>query len=365
VQSLARQGHTADDVRAILTDRRAVVAWGVDLLDLNDALIRPLDSALMCTVSRQMYVAVHGRVELTVGESLDWPNVRVRPWQSVGGIRFDLGVFGLETPESAAATGIYSVTGYDKLAGLQRIVGDTYWVPASTPSAKIFYTALMRQAIADSGVTGAASAIDSASDAVELVAPMVWALDVQDPATYLRIVNDAAATIAYRGVWADEEGRFTSVPFRPPSERASEWTFDLADQRTNIIAPDRTVMLDNWRKPTAWRMVRNGMTTKPVEGAGLYTVGAWSDPKAVRAVYAFDAASQDSLVAQGDQQVRTDTSRTRLIELQSGPLPCLGHFDIATVIDPQMGVSSKVQCRAWTQPLHAGMASHTWEMVDG
>jgi len=44
VQSLARQGHTADDVRAILTDRRAVVAWGVDLLDLNDALIRPLES---------------------------------------------------------------------------------------------------------------------------------------------------------------------------------------------------------------------------------------------------------------------------------------------------------------------------------
>lgn len=359
MQQLARQGHTADEVRATITGDAPAVSWGVDLLDLDDQPIGDLsDDVTACTVSRSMYADIHGTVAVTVTSELDWPGVRVRPWQAIDGVRFDLGVYGLETPESAADTGTFDVQGYDKLAGLRNIIGDSYTVASG-----VEYLTAITDAVTASGMTGVQVLLDTTAAGDMLDSAMVWALDVQAPASYLRVVNDLLSAIGYRGVWADEDGHYRSEPYQPPEQRASEWTFDLSDVATDIVAPGRTVTLDNWQRTNWWRFLRNGMSAQPVEGAGLYTVDLSGSSRKVRAFYAVDASSQASLESQGDRQVQADTSRTRLVDITFGPLPCLGHFDIVTYRDAAMGVDTRCQVRSWEQSLTEASCKATLEML--
>lgn len=366
MQTLARNGLTDSQVRDLIMGANTDVEAGVDLLDLDDVFIRDLsDSVTSCTVTWNGYAPIHRGIDLTVTEPLDWPNVRVRPWQSVGAARFDLGVFGLQIPESDDESGVYQVQGGDKLTILQRLIGDTYWVAKSAPGALTYYAAAARQAIVDSGLTGTASQIDSSADAVELVDDLVWALDLQAPASYLRVVNDCLAQIGYRALWMTPDGAPRSVPYRKPIERPEEWHFvSGANALTSeIVLPKRSIMSSTWARPDAWRFVRNGSATLPTEGAGLYTVGDWDAADAVRAVYGIDASSQAVLESRGDQQVITDSSRTRLINISTAPLPCLDHFDIVRYTDPAMGVDVKCQVRSWTQRLNLSGSSAPVDLV--
>lgn len=359
MQALARQGHTADEVRAAITGDTALVTWGVDVLDLDGTVIDDVtDDAIACVVSRQMYASIHGTVDITLTRALDWSAVRVRPWQAVDGIRFDLGVFKLQVPESDATAGTWRVQGYDALTDLQRIIGDSLYFAASSK-----YLTCMAQVLADSGAT-APVLIDSTAADAAMPDPMCWPLNLQAPYSYIRPINDMAAAITYRGIWVDEEGRYRLQRYQAPEERSTEWVFDLSDPRTNIVLPDRTMTRDDWARPTAWRFVRSGLTSPPTEGAGLYTVGDWDADDADRRLYAFDAGDQTSLVSQGDRQVQTDTSKTRLIDITTGPLPCLGHFDVVDYSDPRMGIVTRCQGRAWDQDLVARTCKITLEMLE-
>lgn len=281
--------------------------------------------------------------------------------------RFDLGVFVLTTPprpigESPAT---YDVTGYDLLYLLQQPVGDTYVVPAGTT-----YLQAVRDVIAASGA-GSSVFLDGTAQSTPLPGDRVWMLTDSDAATWLRIVNDLLAEIAYRGIWADESGRFRSEPYRDPALRPVEWVHDTG--AATIFGSSGTETVDVWNAPNWWRGIRKGMSVQPVEGAGIYTrenvsTGPSSQDSVGRIVRAepmwLDAADQASLVAQVDRQVATDMAVTRIIDGSTGPMPIVGHWDISTIDHPDLG-RVKVQTRSWSLPLSGGDVKQQWEVVGG
>lgn len=338
---------------AILTARHVTVGYGADLLNEQDQVIDDLSPDLVGgVVERNNYASVHGTCDLELLRALPWTTVRVRPWQEVqaaaGTVRRNLGVYVLTTPDVALSdddTTVYEVQGYDKLHLLQHEVGDTYVVAAGTG-----YLDAARQAIVDAGVTGLPALFDGTASASVLADPFVWVLDTSEPVTWLRVVNDLLAAIGYRGLWVDHDGRFRSEPYQSPAVRPPEWTFDLADPRTNIVAPARTLTVDEFERINYWRFVRDGMTTQPTEGNGLYTVdrseGAPRRPRVVQV----QAADQSALQSIGDAEVDAASRRTRLLDAACGPLPILGHFDVSTWIDPELG-PLKVLTRSHVIPL--------------
>src|SRR5690606_24348911 len=139
-----------------------------------------------------------------------------------------------ETPQPV------QVTGLDKMWLLQREVGDTYVIPTGTS-----YLQAIRDALDDAGLATSTLLLDGTRQGTELSEPAVWLLTDQ-PATWLRVINDLLAMIGYRGLWADEQGRFRSRPYRPPTEFGPEWTFDLTDPLRNIVGEDRSLTADQW-----------------------------------------------------------------------------------------------------------------------
>jgi len=106
------------------------------------------------------------------------------------------------------------------------------------------------------------------------------------------------------------------------------------------------------------------------EGAGIYTVLNQSDgPTSIdgrglvwTSVYEYEAASQAALVTIGDARVEADRRGSRLLEVTTGPMPCLGHADVLMLRDDVLG-DLRVQGRSWSFDLTGSDVRHTWEVV--
>lgn len=371
-----RDAFTAAQVAALLVAPDLSVDYGCELLSPSLALIEDISTDISGgSVKRDNLANVHGTVDLTISRALAWGRDRVRPYillssatAGVTSARFNRGVYCLTSPTRpiGETPTTYSVSGFDLLYLLQSPVGDTYVCTAGTT-----YLTAVRDVLTASGAGGTVL-MDGTLGATVLPADRVWALTDSEPASWLRVINDLLAEISYRGLWVDSDGNFRSEPYRDPSTRASEWLFDVADLSTNIVGEQRTESADLWSAPNQWRFVRKAMAAKPVEGAGIYTVtnqstGASSVDSVGRVVKAptayLDAADQASLVAQGDRVVASDKSNTRVIELTTGPFPIASHFDVAQLIDPDLGGPVKIQARSWQMDLSGADVQWVWEVV--
>ena len=354
---------TTEQILALITADNLTVAFGAELLDVDDLLVEDISLDLLNgEVEHQNYADVHGTISLSISRELGWETARVRPWQTLTGAGYyktwPLGVYLLTTPETPLGeTPItYAVSGYDKLHLLQRPVGDTYVVATGAS-----YLEAVVAAITTSEAGGLAPLLDGTAVETLLPEPMVWVLDTANPTTYLRIVNDLLSAIGYRGVWADATGRFCSVPYQNPLVRSPMWTLDVSDQKTCIVGESRTLTKDIYEPTNWWRFVRTGMTAEPVEGTGFYTVDLSDGGTKYKSVQSLDVADQPSLVARGDEIVQTARQVTQTLDITTGPLPILGHFDVLEYVDPEAVGTLKCQVRSWRLPLGTctptGMAS--------
>ena len=200
---------------------------------------------------------------------------------------------------------------------------------------------------------------------------MVWALAPGSTTTWLDIINSLLESINYRHLWADENGNFRSTPAVLPSTRAVEWIFDTSNASTNIVAPKRDVTGDVFDAHNWWRFVRTPMTTKPIEGAGIYTVtnpstGRTSISALGRTIKApiqfLAAADQSSLTAQGDAIVAADQRVSRTFTISLDPLPIAGHLDIVQFKDN--GSSDICQVDSWVIDLTGASAQWILEAVN-
>lgn len=337
-----RDGYTEAEVRDILTGPQMVVSAGLELLDESNDVVEDLSDVFVeGSVARDNYAEVHGSVNLKIQRELEWGKARVRPYMTVGDndgneARFNLGVYCLTTPNTVLGEvpTTYEVTGYDLLYLLLNGPGDTYEVAAGTT-----YIAAVQAAVTASGV-GAPVNLDGSDQNKALPEAMVWALPAG--ASYLRIINDLLDAIGYVELYADHDGVLRSEPFVARSAQTPEWTLDTSDANTNIVGEERTYTVDVWSAPNWWRFVRNNMTAKPVEGAGIYTVENLSDGRSSqqslgrivrKPVEYMDAADQAALVAQGDRIVDEDRQVEREVRLRVDPLPCMWHRDVFYLAD--------------------------------
>jgi hypothetical protein len=200
----------------------------------------------------------------------------------------------------------------------------------------------------------------------------VWPQTSSESPTWIEVVNRLLARIGYRGIWCDQNGAFRSGPYVKPALRPSEWTFDVGSLQVGIVASNRSVAADVWGVPNWWRVIRNDMTTTPVEGAGRYTTtnalaGAASIASLGRIVRApvqyLDAASQTDLVTQGNKIKSAAMSVPEIITARLSPFPIAWHFDRVTYSDAALGTDRPAQCRSWSLPLDGGDMDYVLESV--
>lgn len=356
---------TPEQIFALVTASNLTVGFGAELLDANDVLIEDISDDLMGgEIEHQNYADVHGTCSLILSRSLVWSTARVRPYQTLSGAGFTktwpLGVYLLTTPETVlGSTPItYEVSGYDRLHLLQHPVGDTYVVTTGTA-----YLAAVRTAITASGATPTTVLLDGTAEAKVLPAPMVWVLDPADPTSYLRVINDLLAAVGYRGLYADANGVYCSEPYQSPLVKPPTWTLDLSDQRTVIVAEERTLKTDRFTETNWWRFIRKGMDAAPVEGTGLYTVDLSDSGTKIKSVQLINAADQTALEAIGDAIVQTARQVVQTLMLETGPLPLLGHFDVFIYRAPSDIGELRVQARSHRIPLEGGNVDLVLEVL--
>jgi hypothetical protein len=358
-------------VRELIIGDRLELTAGIELVNADLSAGEDLSDDLMGgRVSRSMNARIHGTCSLQLARELPWGASLVRPYLVLAdrgvSARFNLGVFSLTTPEKPLGPSpvIYSVDGFDRLYLLDREVGDTYEVAAGTA-----YTTAIADVIADAGLSGVI--VDNSMAAKTLPQTMVWPLvpTSGNPATWLRIVNDLAAAINYRGLWVDELGRFRADPYVNPADRAPEWVFDV-DVITTIVGEDRTVTEDLWKAPNRWIFVQQNRSIAPTVGDGIYIVdnehdgptsqdqrGVW--PRQVKV----DVADHASLVAFGDRVVAADRRVSLAVNVTTGPFPVAGHADVYTYSDTAAGGSMKVTAEEWDLDLLSGAMRWRWQEV--
>jgi len=367
-----RNEFTAAQIRSLITGDSLEVSAGLELLDSSNNFVEDISDDLDGgEISRNSFADIHGTCTLKIVRELAWGKDRVRPYMTLANdsisARFNLGVFVLTTPETSRIDDVitYEAQGFDLLYLLQSGPSDTYVATSGTT-----YLSAVQAVLTASGV-GVGLQLDGTGSATTLPVTMVWALDPNTEISWLSIINDLLSAINYRGLWANENGVFTSSPYAAPSTRAIEWTFDTSISTANIVGQERTLTSDVWGAKNWWRFVRKAMTVKPVEGAGIYTVtnastGRTSIAALGRTVKAqvqwLDAADQTSLVAQGDKIVAKNQAISRSFVIDVDPLPIASHFDIVALIDA--GFTDKCQVTSWTLPLDGTQGRWNLESVD-
>lgn len=371
-----RDSLTVDHVRALLVGDVVTVTAGAErlnqLLEVQEDVSDDLDGG---TVHRQMLADVHGDFQLQLSRELDWANDLLQLYMTLtddAGVaaRFNVGVAVLTTPDLPVGDtpGTYDVQGYDRLYLLRRPIGDSYQVAAGTT-----VLTAVADALTAAGVTGVL--LDGTAAAKTLPTDMVWPLiptgtdgaDDSTATTWLNVVNQLLASISYRGLWVDESGYYRSEPYINPSRRAAEFTFAVDDITQTIIAPDRTVSVDQWNQPNRWVFIQQNRApdaVAPTEGDGIYTVDLvpTGDLPWVKQLL-LDAADQASLEDQGDQVVASDQQRTTTLKLSTGPFPAAGHFDVYELADSAIPGVTKAQAMEWSLPLDGSDMTWTWTAV--
>lgn len=367
-----RDGLTDAQIIELLRDAPGLeIEAGCELLDMSLTVLDDLSDVLDSgSVSRQSYAQLHGSAQLAIERELDWGQALVRPYMLVSSAtttaRFNLGAYFTSSPKTTLGTSpqLYDVTGYDILDVLNTPVGEAYAVAQGAG-----YLATVETILRDQGVTQ--YLIDQSRADALLPSPRVWPMD--ENTSWLTIVNDLLASVGYAGIWSDWDGRMRVQPYQSPSQRATEWTYDV-EPETALVSPERATELDLYRAPNRWVFWRSNNLDgpPPVEGNGLFTfVNRVAGPTSVQArggrvitkPVTLDVADQAALVAAAQKTIDADLRNPAKVTLTTSPNPLHWHFDRITMNDPAAYPLAQMLVTAWTLPLDGEDMSHEWSQV--
>lgn len=377
-RTAAPRGHLSDDqVKELVECDSLEVAAGLELLDLNDELVKTagtngdisnhlLDGIVQCA----NFADIHRTLRVSITTAVEWGSQRLRPYMVLtdkrSGVtaRFNLGVYLPETPARnvGATPPTYVVEAYDKLVLLRRSLGRGYAATAGT---------LVLQLVADLIGEVGETKIRLDPSGVTATLPVDMVRPIDNTVTRLSIVNDLLASIGYRGLWVDWDGYYRSEPHQPPATSSPEWSYDVESESTTV--EERLETQDLFDVPNVWVFVNTARAaaSAPSEGDGLYTVtnpsngptsidSRGGDPNGRRpTVVPLQAADQASLVVQGDRIAANDQQTTGVIEMSTGTNPLHWHFDVGTLADPDLPPSPrKCVWGRWALPLRGERMTH-------
>lgn len=262
------------------------------------------------------------------------------------------------------SAGFWGIATRNTTAGQQTWIDEVHAVGQSTTCLDAVRTVI------ELAGGGAPLKIDGTQQVAVLPGPMVWALTESNPTTWLDVCDDLLAAVGYGRLWVDQDGNYRSEPYLDAARRPISWTFDLDDEKTNLVGPDRVSEQDVWDLPNRWKFVRRGMPVQPVEGDGIYTIdnlnrgpsSQQSLGRVRRKTVFVDAVDQASLKAQGDRAYAEDTAAARSVRLQVDPLPIAGHLDVVRYLDGPDAALAEVA--SWELPLDGSQGEWVLEVVE-
>jgi hypothetical protein len=370
---------TQEQVVFLIQDSPTIeIDYGLELIDRNLTVIEDIsDQFWGGQVQRQSFATLHGNAQIHLSMDLDWGTAIIRPYVILAGqgdsdgtnikARFNMGAYFLATPKTVALNvpRIVEAVGYDILHALNDPVGESYAVDAG-----VAYLDAVEAILLDRGYPLGTYQIDSTSIATLLPAARTWPLDANT--TWLKIVNDLLAAIAYQGVWSDWDGRLQVKKYASPLDRPVEWYYDTGEF-TSMISPSREIDNDFYNTPNRWVAWRSNLTNNaaPIEGNGKFTyVNQSNGPSSVDArdrtitkAFSVEAADQVSLEARARITIDADMTQTNKLRVSTSPNPLHWHFDRLLLNDPEIGALTEIQGTEWTLAFDGSDQSHEWTVL--
>ncbi len=356
MQSLARNGYTAEQVKAALHSDTVMLTFRYDLLDKVNAFKKRLDNVLAGSVAYNALADIKRTARFLVEDdgTIDFLSDRIKPWVRVlmldgGWVEFPQGVFLLTTPpRKVDSAGVITrdVEAYDLL----QVLADDKVTERYTVIAGTNYIAAVRAVLDGAGLH------DQNLNPTTKTLPADRDWDLGTPK--LKIINDLLGAIAYRSLWMDENGCAVAQPYVSPSDRAPE--YDYRDDDKSVIFPEAEQGLDPFGIPNQWILtvsepdrppLRSVYTnTNPNSTTSTVSRGRTiTDP--LRQVEAADQASLD------DQAARLAFEASQVFEevaLETGIMPFHSDSDVFTLRFSALGINAKYSETEWSMDLKAG-----------
>lgn len=238
---LAQGGYTSDEVARLLRQSRTVT-YGFDILDKEERTIGSAHSS-DCKIFNNTEASIQRSASLTLVESgdIDFISDRIRPYMTLhtekGKLVYPLGLFLMSSPVRTPSGGSIrrSVECYDKTQILEDDKFDSRYVVQKQTA----YTAAVAGIIATAGITQ--TNIEHSLFETEQ--------DIEFPigTTKLSAINTLLEAINYYPVYADSFGRITVKPYKLPSERTADVTYDTG--QTSIVASGAQEDMDMFNVP--------------------------------------------------------------------------------------------------------------------
>lgn len=349
--SLAQDGYTSEDVRALLTQSRTV-SFGFDILDKNDRAIGEIHSP-DCKIFNNSEATIQRSASLTIIEDkeIDYASDRLRPYMRLktqtGALVYPLGIFLMSSPSRRAVGGVInrSVDCYDKTQILEDDRFDTRYTVAKNTA----YTAAVANIVASAGITQT----DITQSALETATAIEFPLGTSK----LKACNALLDAINYSPLYADSFGYIRSKPYQDPAARPIDAFY--ATDKASIIRPGAQEELDIFFAPNKIiRYLENAERTYLISSATnddpnskLSTVSRGRTVVDIAAVS--DVANQselDAMVA----RLLADNKIYQKITFETMTIPNHEYCDCLYVDNSELDVSGKYIETAWEMELKTG-----------
>lgn len=356
MQSLARNGYTAEQVKVALHAPNRTLVFRYDLLNSSNQFKAVLTNVLAASISYNSLARIKRTAKFSIKEdgTINFLSDRIKPLARLkmtdgGFAEFPLGVFVLSTPpRKADAAGVVTreVDAYDLLQVLvdDKVI-DRYTVTTGTNYVTAIKTVLDNAGLTTQNLT----AIDKT-----LPADRDW----EPGTTKLQMINDLLEAINYRSLWFDENGVAVAQPYVSPIVRASEYTYKDDDE--SVIFPGIQQGLDLFALPNQWvlyvseadRPTLRSVYTNDNPGSPTSTVSRGrtivADPKQV------DAADQATLDALSQREAFEASQIYEEVEFETAIAPYHSDSDVLTLEYTVLGISAKYAEASWEFNLKAG-----------
>lgn len=354
--SLARNGYSADAVRAALHAPVRLEAFRYDLLDAQNNFKASLQTVQSGNVANAALAGIKRIAKFTVRDdgTVNFLSDRIKPWYRLkmtdgGWAEFPLGVFLLSTPprqDDQAGVITRDVQAYDQLQVLaDDKVEDRYTVKAGD-----VYTTDVKNLLTGAGITS----MNITTSSLTLPADRDWAPGT----TKLQIINDLLGAINYRSLLFDGDGFAVVEPYVTPDVRAPEDTY--ADDSTSVVLPGVQQALDLFGIPNKWVLVVS-QPNRPVLSSTYINSNPNSPTSTVsrgRTIMAIpiqvDTADQATLDAMAQRTAYQTSQVFEQVTFPSLIMPHHADLDVYMLNYSRLGVSAKYEETDWSFDLKAG-----------
>lgn len=347
-----RDSLTEAEVIDVIKSDDVDVDFGLELLDSNDNLLEDISSDFEGgSVRRDITTTVHGTCTLRLARDIQWHNQRLRPYFTLNGVRFNLGVYLPSTPRRVAGKTLrISVECYDKISLLNTAVGR---VVQARRGAKVL--TVVSDLIKEAGET--AINLDQTSAGMTINSTLTW--DNSDSTTYIRVINELLKLIGYNELWVDEDGTFRSEPHTILADRTVEWTYDAADPKTTQVE-DIEDQWDFFKVPNKFVFINTDPRVQPGDDDAQYVYTNQSDGdtsvdargRTITKVYNVKAANRTALILRGQKMAEEERMKILNVTLRVGPNPLHWHRDCVNLSESLLGYDANFIVRSWELPLN-------------